>query len=146
MSSKTIYKCPFDYKTTIIQLPVDADTEKGEKRRFNWVKKDADETRFVKCQPDTIVDAKGDAEEAHEFYQVDSFWDFDNVGVSRHAKTEDGGIIHLANGQGTQTFKICRYLTCGECDKGAIGFGGYPIGDVDENHQNANDLSYFVSF
>lgn len=133
------YKCPFNCKTNIIRFsgPLDED------RKFT-VNKSSSKYKFVSC-----ISNSTDSNDDQILYLVDSAWDFDNVGVSKESSGEEMGksFVKMTTIAGvSQEFVICRYLTCGVCDKGAIGFAGYRKNDEPlKKGINPNDLSYFVA-
>lgn len=77
-----------------------------------------------------------------EFLVTDSFWEFDNIGVSRSIeslKLEDDSQYTLTFNNAEYLLKAAtKYLICGECDKGPLGV----IVQVEEisNPENRREL------
>ncbi|QPG76621.1 hypothetical protein FOA43_004013 [Brettanomyces nanus] len=157
--TSTRYYCPFDCETTIIKLPIETDNDDGKSRRYNQASLSITPLpfKFIKCRREVndidSVDAASGIQ-ATQFYRVDSFWDFDNVGVSKPViNITSDQVINLVrcDTNESENFLIYRYLTCGGCDKGAVGFGGVPLKKDVKSHAaitviaNANDLIYFVT-
>ncbi|SGZ38116.1 uncharacterized protein HGUI_00316 [Hanseniaspora guilliermondii] len=77
-----------------------------------------------------------------EFLVTASFWEFDNIGVSRSIeslKLEDDTQYTLTFNKAEYLLKAAtKYLICGECDKGPLGV----IVDVEEinNPENKRQL------
>lgn len=77
-----------------------------------------------------------------EFLVTDSFWEFDNIGVSRSIeslKLEDDSHYTLTFNNAEYLLKAAtKYLICGECDKGPVGV----IVQVEEikNPENRREL------
>lgn len=154
------YKCPFGCGTTIIRLPLDSDFKnRKEDQSRKYVVKQIENAnfRFVQCPEENIQSIPSINNDGHiPFYKVDSFWDFDNIGVTKHVGNDKEShelpqIQLVSSGKSLEPvqYQICRYLTCGACDKGAVGFGGYVLnkdkGKRDHVEVKPNDLTYFVS-
>ena len=77
-----------------------------------------------------------------EFLVTDSFWEFDNIGVSRSIETlklEDHTQYKVTFNKAEYLLKSAKkYLICGDCDKGPLGL----IVDVEEiaNPSNKREL------
>ncbi len=153
------YSCPFGCGTTIIRLPLDSDrkNENGDRtRKYVTENISNPDVRFVQCSEGKAQkDISMNLDNHIPFYKVDSFWDFDNIGVTKHIGSDEQNhklpkirLIRSNKSPDPVQYQICRYLTCGGCDKGAIGFGGYILDtnndDRDSINVNPNDLTYFV--
>lgn len=77
-----------------------------------------------------------------EFLVTDSFWEFDNIGVSRSIETlklEDNSEYKVTFNESDYVIKSAtKYLICGDCDKGPLGI----IVHVEEvgNPENKREL------
>lgn len=168
MSLKQTYICPYDGKTNIIKIYKDSDSiftqvQQGliDKTKTNPSKI----FKFVECptaNEQSVIRELPMHKKYNVFYKAKDVWEFDNVGVSKPPKdSKDPEIFVLKSAKNGEDFKyaVVRYLVCGDCDKGAFGFGGYRIdeGAITENDEiderlevgynfdsaNPNHLDYF---
>lgn len=134
------YRCPFGCRTAIITIKPGAELDYTN-----------DEYHFIPCKLDgkAIVaengpvgtDGSATAKSTGKLRQVESAWDFDNVGVSKHV--EGSGEIELTTGHGEKKlYRISRLLVCGACDQGPVGFAGLPATETPK--ENPNELDYFA--
>ena len=85
--------------------------------------------------------------EGIEFLVTDSFWEFDNIGVSRSIealKLEDSTEYKITFNESNYLIKTAtKYLICGDCDKGPLGI----IAQVEEegNAENKRELCLLSS-
>lgn len=157
--SKQSYYCPFDDKTKIIRVPDEIDNifiqcDKHENDNPSTVFK------FSKCKTsETSVQRKFQKTQnanLNYFYKANDIWEFNNIGVSKPPtdikKPEILKLKNFKNGD-IHVYVVVRYLVCGDCDKGAFGFGGYKMDyeDIQKHLEigydllsvNPNDLEYF---
>lgn len=87
--------------------------------------------KLITCKSTTHLCHKGSSDNSPElsdklinFYQINDVWDFDNIGVSRPSSeiSQDPIISH----DNESTIHIERLIVCSECDRGPLGFAGYP--------------------
>ncbi|GMM29184.1 hypothetical protein DAMA08_019000 [Martiniozyma asiatica (nom. inval.)] len=133
------YYCPFDKKTKIISIPQNPDLLKqiqpdGQIHPSTIFK-------FHRSIPSDEAVAMNSVENI--FYKVKDVWDFDNVGVTKASSSPNESISLMDNNSTKTTYTVLRYLICGECDKGAIGFAGYDIQQKDSVDIHPNNLKYF---
>lgn len=57
----------------------------------------------------------------NRFVKIGDVWDFNNIGVSKQAQQET---VKIGEGgpEEEQKVTVVKFLTCGECDKGPLGF------------------------
>lgn len=151
MPLKQSYYCPFDNKTKIIRVP-------NETHNIFTLVSDSEENS--KSLDYKFIDCKTTGEKIHKnikdgFYKAKDIWEFDNVGVTKPHDLKKAQFIKLKNNidGNIQTYIIIRYLICGDCNKGALGFGGLLFNEeikdarievgFDLSSTNPNELSYF---
>ncbi|GME76866.1 unnamed protein product [Ambrosiozyma monospora] len=143
--------CPFQPKcqTKIIKFESDKPTHK-------LITK---ETTIPFLSPSNSSSDSSSSQTSNLSFHKAGMWDFDNIGVSRPIPPSSSSstskdpveeILELQDEQTTsiQKFKVVRYLTCGECDRGALGFVGVSVGDndvaEDGSKQKVDEMTYFV--
>ncbi|GMG44852.1 unnamed protein product [Ambrosiozyma monospora] len=146
--------CPFQPKcqTKIIKFESDKPTHK-------LITK---ETTIPFLSPSNSNSNSNSSQLSNLSFHKAGMWDFDNIGVSRPippsstsastSKEPVEEILELQDEQTTkiQKFKVVRYLTCGECDRGALGFVGVSVDDDDVGageegtKQKVDEMAYFV--
>lgn len=98
--------CPFDLKTSIIDL--------NNNLKFKIVNLPSDsQIKFKKP-----LNSTGD-----HFIKINDVWDFNNIGVSNQSHLNlEIKLKEITNEMETKDIKIAKFLICGDCDKGPLGF------------------------
>ncbi|CAI8503142.1 hypothetical protein CAS74_000848 [Pichia kudriavzevii] len=137
----TQYYCSFDKATPILRVPT---TPSLYHIRQQETPEKPSSLKFVKSH---MGNRNGPLSPFSDtFYRCNDMWEFDNVGVSK--PTEDSEFIRLSQGEqgAVNQYQIVRYLVCGDCERGALGFAGIPTADgaiKDLQRIHPNDLVYF---
>lgn len=114
------FTCPFDNTTKIIKI--DPNTDSIYRLNGSTDIKFNHSNGSIKLPPNN--------ETIDFFYKTENVWEFDNIGVSKPILQTPNSLKLCKIGNNEDQFDeivvvVVRYLVCGSCDCGALGFAGY---------------------